>query len=156
MLAKYLKEMRQSRVVSATQALSSLGDGWTQGANGAVQREFQFDDFVQASNFMNRYAAYCSQVNHTPEWANVYNKVSVTLQNKEFKGVTSKEVDIGQYLNTVSKATLNQDVEDVLTQAQITAKASLEVESLLNDQDESTSIFALDERKQARAQLYLT
>ena len=135
MLAKYLKDMRASRIVSSSQALSTLGSGWAEGENGAIQKEFQFDDFVQASNFMNRYAAFCSKVNHTPEWANVYNRVNVVLQNSEFRGVTSKEVEIGEYLNTVSKATLNQDVDETLTQQQIAMIANVEVESLLNDQE---------------------
>ena len=114
MLAKYLKDMRAAKVVQASQAVSSLGAGWSQADNGAIQKEFVFDDFLQASNFMQRYADYCHQVNHPPEWSNVYNKVNVRLHNQEFSGVTSKEVEIGQYLNTVSKANLNQDVEDVL------------------------------------------
>ena len=94
--------------------MSTLGSGWTAGENGAIQKEFTFDDFQQASNFMNRFASYCAQLNHTPEWSNVYNKVNVRLHNAEFSAVTAKEVQIGQYLNTVSQATLNQDVDEVL------------------------------------------
>ena len=81
MLANHLKQMRQARVVSASQALSSLGQGWSAGENGAVQRQFTFDDFQQASNFMNRFASICAQLNHTPEWSNVYNTVNVRLHN---------------------------------------------------------------------------
>ena len=107
MLAKYLKDLRAARVVSPSQAVSSLGAGWTPSEDGAVSKEFLFDDFQQASNFMNRYADYCAQLNHTPEWSNVYNRVNVRLVNREFSGVTDKEVTIGKYLNTVSTATLN-------------------------------------------------
>ena len=133
MLAKYLKDMRASKVVQAPQAMGRLGAGWTHGENGALQKEFVFEDFVQASNFMQRYADYCHQVNNTPEWSNVYNRVNVRLHNAEFSGVTSKEVDIGQYLNTVSKATLNQDVDEVLTFDQITDTAQIDVNALVND-----------------------
>ena len=105
---------------------------------------------------MNRYADYCAQLNHTPEWFNVYNRVNVTLRNQEFSAVTDKEVRIGQYLDTVSKATLNQDVDDELSFAQITEAASLEVNALLNDQNEPTSLFQVDEGKQSRSQLRLT
>ena len=59
MLAKALKDMRAAKVVQSSQALSALGSGWTQADNGAVQKEFIFDDFVQASSFMQRYADYC-------------------------------------------------------------------------------------------------
>ena len=82
---------------------------------------------------MNRFAAYCAQINHTPEWSNVYNRVSVRLINREFNAVTAKEVQIGQYLNTVSKATLNQDSDEVLSFEQITALADVNVPSLLNN-----------------------
>ena len=86
-----------------------------------------FEDFVQASNFMCRYADYCSQVNHTPEWSNVYNRVNVRLHNREFNGVTAKEVEIGQYLNTVGKVTLNEDVAGELTFEEITQAAGIDV-----------------------------
>jgi len=37
-----------------------------------------------------------------PQWANVYNRVTVSLKNAEFGGVTSKEVAAGSYLDMVS------------------------------------------------------
>ena len=133
MLAKYLKNLRASRVVSANEAVSSLGAGWT--ANGdAVEKEFIFDDFSQASNFMQRFSMHCSEINHTPQWSNVYNKVNVRLINSEFKAVTTKEINIGQYLNTVSKSTLNQDVDDVLSFERVMEIGSIDVAGLLNDQ----------------------
>ena len=76
---------------------------------------------------MNRYADYCAQVNHTPEWFNVYNRVNVTLRNPEFSAVTTKELSIGQYLETVCKANINQDVEDTLSFEKVSQAASLDV-----------------------------
>ena len=156
MLAKYLKELRSAKVVSAAQAAGTLGAGWSASANGAVTKEFTFDDFIQASNFMSRYAAYCSQVNHTPEWSNVYNRVNVTLHNAEFEGVTEKEVEIGQYLNMVSGATINVDIDEAMTMEKVTDAACLEVESLLNDQNQPTSLFQVDEAKQANRRLAIS
>ena len=155
MLAKYLKDLRAAKVIQSSQALSALGAGWTQGENGSVQKEFIFDDFVQASNFMSRYADFCHKVNHAPEWSNVYNRVNVRLHNSEFNGMTQKEVDIGQYLNTVSQATLNVDVEDVLSFDQVTQIAQVDVSALVNDQQEATSLFSLDEPRHAKKQLRL-
>ena len=151
MLAKYLKDLRAQRVISASQAVSTLGSGWSAAEDGAIQKEFTFDDFKQASNFMNRYADYCAQVNHTPEWFNVYNRVNVTLRNQEFSAVTTKELNIGQYLETVCKANINQDVEDTLTFEQVSQVAALDVQSRLNDQDEPTSLFTVDEGKQSKS-----
>ena len=82
---------------------------------------------------MTRYADYCAQLNHTPEWFNVYNRVNVTLRNAEFDAVTEKEVRIGKYLDVVSKATLNQDVDDELSIERVSQIAALDVNSLVND-----------------------
>ena len=105
---------------------------------------------------MTRYADYCSQVNHTPEWSNVYNRVNVRLHNSEFNGVTTKEVEIGEYLNTVGKVSLNEDVTGDVTMERVTQAAGIDVQSLLNDQSEGTSLFSIDDSKQAKRQLYLT
>ena len=67
-----------------------------------------------ASNFIARYTDYCQKVNQAPEWSNVYNKVSVRLLNAEFSAVTTKEVQVGKYLDMVSEQTIYKDVEDTL------------------------------------------
>jgi len=81
MLAKYLHQVRSTRVVATGQAIQSgLGAaGWAEGENGALTKNYQFEDFRQASNFLQRYTDYCQKVNHTPQWSNVYNRVSVNL-----------------------------------------------------------------------------
>ena len=66
MLARYLKDLRAAKVVTSTQAISSLGAGWTEGENGAVEKQFTFDNFTLAANFMDRYTEYCHKVNHQP------------------------------------------------------------------------------------------
>ena len=76
---------------------------------------------------MTRYADYCSKVNHTPEWSNVYNRVNVRLHNSEFNGVTSKEVKIGEYLNTVSKDTLNEELTGDVTLDSVTKLSGIDV-----------------------------
>jgi len=63
---------------------------------------------------MQRYTTYCHQINLVPQWTNVYNKVTVSLYNSEFGGLTTKEVAAGSYLEMVSRQTLSADVEDVL------------------------------------------
>ena len=76
---------------------------------------------------MTRYADYCSKVNHTPEWSNVYNRVNVRLNNSEFNGVTSKEVKIGEYLNTVSKVTLNEELSGDVNLDSVTKLSGIDV-----------------------------
>ena len=61
---------------------------------------------------MTRYAAYCQKVNMEPSWSNVYDRVTVTLQNSEFGGVTMKEVEAGKYLNMVSTVNIRESAGD--------------------------------------------
>ena len=56
-------------------ALSSL-TGWTI-TDGKLARQFQFADFSEAFGFMTRVALKADQMNHHPEWFNVYNRVEV-------------------------------------------------------------------------------
>ena len=112
MLARYLKDLRGAKVVSASQAISSLGAGWAEGENGAIEKQFEFADFTVAANFMDRYTEYCHKMNAEPEWSNVYNKVNVKLHNSEFNAVTLKEVNLGKYLDMVSTVALEEDCED--------------------------------------------
>lgn len=113
MLANYLKNMRASRVVTQAHALQTLGNGWAQGADGAIERQFTFGNWSEAAHFLQRYTDISQKLNHAPEWSNVYNRVNVRLANQEFNGITTKELEIGQYLNRVSGATLSVDVDDI-------------------------------------------
>jgi len=66
--------------------------GW-QSAHGkpAIQKTFQFADFNAAFAFMTRIAMVAEQMNHHPEWFNVYNRVEVTLTTHDAGGVTEKD-----------------------------------------------------------------
>ena len=45
----------------------------------AIKKNYQFDNFNTAFGFMTRVAMKAEQMNHHPEWFNVYNKVSTSL-----------------------------------------------------------------------------
>lgn len=60
----------------------------------AISKTFMFRDFKQAWAFMSKTAEYADQVDHHPEWFNVYNKVDVTLSTHDSSGVTRKDVDL--------------------------------------------------------------
>ena len=60
----------------------------------AITRKFQFVDFDAAFAFMTRVALKAAEMDHHPEWFNVYNKVEVTLATHDAGGVTSKDIDL--------------------------------------------------------------
>tara|TARA_R110002110_G_scaffold313567_1_gene526891 strand:+ start:456 stop:722 length:267 start_codon:yes stop_codon:yes gene_type:complete len=47
--------------------------------DNALVTELEFDDFVQAFQFMTHVAGLAEDHQHHPEWKNVYNKVSIRL-----------------------------------------------------------------------------
>ncbi len=60
----------------------------------AITRKFQFVDFDAAFAFMTRVALKAAEMDHHPEWFNVYNKVEVTLATHDAGGVTSKDIEL--------------------------------------------------------------
>ena len=62
------------------EALATL-PGWKLASEReAIERTFRFANFNQAWGFMSRVALVVEQLDHHPEWANVWNRVEVTLK----------------------------------------------------------------------------
>lgn len=64
----------------------------------AISRRFQFADFSEAFAFMSRAALLAEQMDHHPEWLNVYNKVDVTLTTHDVDGLSGKDISMAQAL----------------------------------------------------------
>lgn len=86
-------------VEARARALAELA-GWTD-ADGrdAITRTFQFKTFNQAFGFMTRAALKAEQMNHHPEWFNVYNRVEVTLATHDAGGVTELDAKLAAFMN---------------------------------------------------------
>ncbi|MBK6286615.1 MAG: 4a-hydroxytetrahydrobiopterin dehydratase [Gammaproteobacteria bacterium] len=68
------------------QRLASL-PGWRL-QDARLHRTFRFADFSAAFAFMTRAALRSEQLDHHPEWSNVYNRVDVALTTHDAGGVT--------------------------------------------------------------------
>lgn len=68
-------------------ALNELS-GW-QIVDGKLHREFKFGSFAEAMGWMVSAAIYADKLDHHPEWANVYNRVSVDLVTHDLGNVIS-------------------------------------------------------------------
>lgn len=84
-------------------ALLPALDGWTlvEGRD-ALTKRFVFADFSAAFGWMVRVALAAEQMNHHPEWVNVYNKVDVTLSTHDAKGLTRRDVELAQRMDQMA------------------------------------------------------
>jgi 4a-hydroxytetrahydrobiopterin dehydratase len=51
--------------------------------NNSLQRDFEFNNFVDAFAFMTKVAFIAEKMDHHPFWTNVYNKVSIKLSTHD-------------------------------------------------------------------------
>ena len=79
--------------------------GWEQTAEGwdAYTKLFKFVDFKQAFSFMTSIAMKAEQINHHPEWENVYNKVTITLTTHDKAGITELDYDMALFAESCFK-----------------------------------------------------
>jgi 4a-hydroxytetrahydrobiopterin dehydratase len=81
-----------------TAALATLPDWQPLTGRDAWHKRFTFASFNVAFSFMTRVAMRAEQMDHHPEWSNVYNVVDVTLSTHEAGGVTQRDVDLAQFI----------------------------------------------------------
>ena len=84
------------------QALAGL-PGWT-AKNDAVERIFEFPNFVEAMGFVNRIAEAAEAINHHPDITINYNKVKLSLTSHDSGGVTQRDLRMAGKINEIATA----------------------------------------------------
>jgi len=88
--------------IGAQKAILELS-GWDVVENrDAIRKVFQFGDFNEAFGFMTRVALKADQMDHHPEWFNVYNKVDVLLSTHDADGVTKLDLDLARFMDAIA------------------------------------------------------
>lgn len=85
-------------------ALCEAVAGWTkvEGERDAVRKVFKFADFKTAFGFMTRVALKAEQMDHHPEWFNVYNTVDITLSTHDAGGVTTLDKELAEFIEAAA------------------------------------------------------
>ena len=83
-------------------ALATLPQWKLVDGRDAIQRKFQFKDFMQAFAFMTEMAIWAEKHDHHPEWFNVYNRVDVTLSTHDAGGLTQLDIDWARHADDVA------------------------------------------------------
>lgn len=73
-----------------------------EGDRDAIRRTFRFEDFNEAFGFMTRVAIKADQLDHHPEWFNVYNRVEVLLATHDVDGVSELDVTLATFMDEVA------------------------------------------------------
>ena len=76
--------------------------GWTLASSGkSMNKEYKFTDFSEAWGFMSRVALKAEQMNHHPEWFNVYNRVTVTLTTHDTGGLSKNDFELAKFMDSI-------------------------------------------------------
>lgn len=83
-------------------ALASLPDWHAVEGREAIARTFRFKDFSQAWGFMARAALAAEQLDHHPEWSNVWNRVEVVLTTHDAGGLTELDIRLARAMDRIA------------------------------------------------------
>ncbi|MCH9684884.1 MAG: 4a-hydroxytetrahydrobiopterin dehydratase [Deltaproteobacteria bacterium] len=83
--------------LSDEEVTTQLADlpGWSV-EDGKLTRHYRFQDFIAAVGFMTQVAIEAEQLDHHPNWSNVYNRVDVTLWTHDAGGLTALDVKLAR------------------------------------------------------------
>jgi 4a-hydroxytetrahydrobiopterin dehydratase len=93
-----MKRLSESELAAAVAQLPA----WTI-HEAKLHRKYQFADFAHAFGFMATAAPLIEKMNHHPEWANVYNRVTVNLSTHDAGGITQKDIDLARVLEGIAQ-----------------------------------------------------
>jgi len=95
--------MANKLTAAERQDLAAKLQGWrpVEGRD-AISKSFKFKDFNAAFGFMTRVALIAEQMNHHPEWTNVWNRVDITLSTHDAGGLTELDVKLAEAIERVA------------------------------------------------------
>ena len=93
------QRLTESEIVAALAGLA----GWTPvPGREAITKSFKFAEFSAAFGFMTRAALKAEQLNHHPEWFNVWNRVDVTLSPHDAGGLTKLDIALATAMDALA------------------------------------------------------
>jgi 4a-hydroxytetrahydrobiopterin dehydratase len=73
-------------------------EGWEE-VEGALQREFRFNDFAHAIDFVNRVAEIAEEANHHPDIAVHWNRVTLRWSTHTAGAITDRDIELAGRTN---------------------------------------------------------
>jgi 4a-hydroxytetrahydrobiopterin dehydratase len=75
--------------------------GWERDGD-AIAREFKFDDFQGSVDFVNRITPPAEEMNHHPDIAISWNKVTLTLSTHSEGGLTENDFELATRIDSLA------------------------------------------------------
>lgn len=97
MVTRLTAEERKSKLAALPGWEPSVG-------RDALHKAFKFPDFNAAFGFMTRVAIKAQELDHHPEWFNVYNRVEITLSTHEADGITQRDIELALFIESIAPA----------------------------------------------------
>jgi 4a-hydroxytetrahydrobiopterin dehydratase len=92
-----IPKLSPDRIASLTRDLPE----WTSDGE-ALSRKLKFKDFKKAFAFMTDVAAKADEMDHHPEWSNVYSHVSIRLTTHDAGGLTEKDLALARHIDSAA------------------------------------------------------
>ena len=92
-MAEKLEVAARAAALKELSAWTALDD------RDAITRTFRFKNFNEAFGFMSRIGLKAEQMNHHPEWFNVYNRVEVTLTTHDCGGLSDLDIKLAKFMD---------------------------------------------------------
>lgn len=70
--------------------------------SNAIEKKYVFKDFKEAMLFINKVALLAEEMNHHPEWNNVYNKLNIRLSTHDISGISEKDFELAEAIDSIS------------------------------------------------------
>jgi len=81
-----MPKLTETQIETALSAVPEWGE-----SGDAIQRTYQFSDFVKAMSFVDQVAQAAERSRHHPDILIRYNKVTLTLSTHDAGGITEKD-----------------------------------------------------------------
>jgi 4a-hydroxytetrahydrobiopterin dehydratase len=76
-------------------------DGWER-TGDAIEKRFQLDDFSGSVEFVNRITPVANEMDHHPDLAISWNKVTVTLSTHSEGGLTDRDFELAGKIDALA------------------------------------------------------
>ena len=74
--------------------------GWNY-TGTTLETQLKFKDFKEAFAIMTRIAFECEELNHHPDWKNVYNQLHIALNTHDAQGITEKDFALAHTIQDI-------------------------------------------------------